>query len=226
MFGELKKLKIEAYEKIECQGTPVREFSVMFNPSGYTRKYEVEYEQAQGKGTTGTAQKFGRIKPQEFSFEFVFDGTGACAEKKDVSAEIDSFLTVAGKMSGDIHRPMYLKLFWGALMAKCVLKSADISYSLFNSYGFPLRAKVTAAFSEVIDDKLRTAEEGKNSPDLTHSREVLPGDTLPLMAYRIYGDPSYYLDIARFNNIADFRALEPGTTVLFPPLKTGKGAAR
>lgn len=225
MFGELKKLRIEAYDKIECQGPPLYVFPVMFNPSGYTRKYEVEYDSDQGKGTTGSTQKFGRVKPQDYTFELVFDGTGTCAPKIDVTAEIETFLMVAGKMNGEKHRPHYLKLFWGSLVAKCVLKSADISYNLFNSYGMPLRAKVAASFSEFVDDKLRTAEEGKKSPDLTHSRAVLPGDTLPLMAYRIYGDPSYYLEVARFNALTDFRNLTVGTSIQFPPLKNGKREA-
>ena len=49
------------------------------------------------------------------------------------------------------------------------------------------------------------------------------GDTLPLMCYRIYGEPKHYLSIARINNINNFRSLEPGINLQFPPIdKTGK----
>jgi len=114
---------------------------------------------------------------------------------------------------------MYLKISWGKLISKCVLKNAEISYSLFNSDGSPLRAKVKATFSENVEDTLRVAEERNNSPDLTHYRTVTQGDNLPLMSNRIYGDASYYIQVARFNNLSNFRKLEVGQRLLFPPIK-------
>ena len=218
MDGELKKMKIEAFKGIDY-GDKVDEFIVMFNPSTYSQKYEIEYEQAQGQGTTGSTQKFGRIKPQDYSFEFVFDGTGVSSEKKDVSASIERFFEVTGKINSDIHRPLYLQISWGHLISRCVLKSAEVTYNLFKPDGYPLRARVKAVFSENVDDTLRTAEEGKNSPDLTHYRVVKEGDNLPLMAYRIYKDPSYYLKVARVNRLNNFRDLEVGTQIQFPPVK-------
>ncbi|MDH3974152.1 MAG: LysM peptidoglycan-binding domain-containing protein [Deltaproteobacteria bacterium] len=217
MTGELKKLKIEAYKEITYD-TQVDEFVVMFNPSTYSQKYEVEYKAEQGQGTTGSTQKLGKIKPQEYSFEFVFDGTGASSEEVDVADEIEWFLETCGKINSETHRPLYLRIRWGHLLSDCVLKSAEVTYNLFKPDGFPLRAKVKAVFSENIDDTLRTAEEGKNSPDLTHYRVVKEGDTLPLMTYRIYGDLSYYRDVARVNKLANFRELEVGMTLQFPPI--------
>lgn len=218
MSGELKKLKIEAFNSIEYQ-EKVDEFSVMFNPATFSQNYEVVYTAAQGQGTTGSTQQFGSIKPQEYRFEFVFDGTGVSSEKKDVSKEIERFLKVTGKIDSETHRPNFLQISWGNLISKCVLKSAEITYNLFKPDGYPLRAKVNATFAENIDDTLRTAEEGRESSDLTHHRTVQEGDTLPLMTYRIYGDSSYYLQVAQVNNLTNFRKLEAGTTLRFPPLK-------
>ncbi len=217
MTGELRKMILEAYDSLDYT-SKVGEFELMFNPSTYQQKYEVEYEEAQGQGTTGSAQKFARIKPQEYSFEFIFDGTGVSSEKKDVSEMIEEFLDLTARNNGDIHRPNYLQITWGNLISRCILKSANITYNLFKPDGFPLRAKINASFSENIDDTLRVAEEGNSSPDLTHFRTVREGDTLPLMTARIYGDPAYYLEVARMNGLDDFRALEPGTTIRFPPL--------
>jgi hypothetical protein len=39
------------------------------------------------------------------------------------------------------------------------------------------------------------------------------------MCYRIYGSTGYYLEVAAINGIDNFRNLEPGTRVLFPPLE-------
>jgi len=219
MNGELKKMTIKAYKDIEYNKPAADPFEVMFNPANYNERYEVEYEEGQGQGTTGSTQKFKRIKPQEYSFDFVFDGTGVSGEKKNVSDEVERFMAVTGKINSEIHRPLFLQILWGTLMTHCVLKSADITYDLFKSDGTPLRAKIKAAFAVNIGDTLRTAEEGLNSPDLTHYRIVQEGDTLPLMSYRIYGDSGHYLDVARINGLTNFRHLAVGSTLFFPPLK-------
>jgi len=221
MEGELKKLTIESFKKIDY-ADKLDEFAVMFNPTSYGQKYEVEYEDASGKGTSGSEQKFSRIKPQDYTFEFIIDGTGVSAGKEEVDEVIKHFLKVTAEVVSDTHRPPYLKLRWGQLIVDCILKSTDITYTLFKPDGYPLRAKINATFSEIIEDQKRTAQEGFNSPNLTHYRQVQEGDTLPLMTYRIYGDASYYLEVARFNRLTDFRNLQVGTTVMFPPLKQQK----
>lgn len=219
MEGKLKKMVIEAYKEADYSGSPAQTFTVMFNPNTYTQKYEVEYEARQGQGDSGSPQVFGSIKPQEYNFEFLFDGTGTAADKVEVQDVVEAFLTVTGKLDGEIHRPMYLKIAWGALISKCVLKSAEITYTLFKPDGYPLRAKVKATFSENIEDALRVAEERKSSPDLTHIRVVKQGDHLSLMAQQMYGDPKYYLQVAQVNNLKNYRKLEIGVSLIFPPLK-------
>ena len=57
----------------------------------------------------------------------------------------------------------------------------------------------------------------KSSPDLTHLREVGAGDTLPLMANRIYGNSADYIKVAKYNNLKAFRQLIPGQKLFFPP---------
>ncbi len=219
MSGELKKLLIEAYKEPDYSGAAADSFTVMFNPTSFSQKYEVEYEDRQGAGDSASPQIFGKIKPQEYSFEFLFDGTGTASEKVDVQQTVERFLTVTGKLEGEIHRPMYLKISWGALLSKCVLKSAETTYTLFKPDGYPLRAKVKATFAENVEDALRVAEERKSSPDLTHRRVVRQGDHLSLMCHRIYGNPNYYLEIARVNGLKNYRRLQVGQVLLFPPVK-------
>lgn len=223
--GELKKMMIEAYRKADYSGSAVETFSVMFNPNTYTQKYEVEYQDRQGQGDTGSPQVFGKIKPQEYTFEFLFDGTGAVLPKIDVQETVERFLTVTGKHDGEIHRPKYLKLAWGSLISKCVLKSGEITYTLFKPDGYPLRAKVKATFAENIEDALRVAEERKSSPDLTHVHEVKAGEHLSLLAHQYYGEASRYLQVARFNNLKNYRRLTIGQKLAFPPIKTGAEAS-
>ncbi|OYT12715.1 MAG: hypothetical protein B6I19_08930 [Bacteroidetes bacterium 4572_114] len=219
MAGPLKKMIIEAHRQADYSDSAVETFTVMFNPTSYTQKYELEYQDEQGAGTTGSPQVFGKIKPQDYTFELVFDGTGAVVKETDVHKEVEHFLKVTGKHDGEIHRPFYLLLSWGKLSVKCVLKSAEITYNLFKSNGDPLRAKVKAVFSENIEETLRVAKERKSSPDLTHVRMVKDKTTLPSMAFQIYGDPSYYFQMAGANKLKHFRSLATGTELSFPPVK-------
>jgi hypothetical protein len=39
------------------------------------------------------------------------------------------------------------------------------------------------------------------------------------MCQQIYGDPRYYLQVARFNGLKNYRRLAVGQELLFPPLK-------
>ena len=112
-----------------------------------------------------------------------------------------------------------MKLAWGSLISKCVLKSAEVTYTLFKPDGYPLRAKAKATFAENIEDALRVAEERKSSPDLTHIRTVRQGDHLSLMSQQLYGDPSYYIQVAVFNKLKNYRRLEVGQKLRFPPIR-------
>ena len=95
----------------------------------------------------------------------------------------------------------------------------SIEFKLFGSDGTPLRAVAKTKFKGTVEDDLRVAKENNNSPDLTHIRIVNLGDTLPLMTYRIYGDSKYYLEVAKANNLNQFRKLEVGQKIMFPPIE-------
>lgn len=217
--GTLEKLVIRAYEAPDYSGQPVGEFQAFINPNEITLSYEMEYDAAQGAGTTGSRMEFKKVKPGDMSLTFFIDGTGATGTAVDVQERIQSFQTVTG-YNGNIHRPNYLKVAWGTLQVKrCVLKSATIAYKLFRPDGVPLRAVITANFTDNSDDQTRVAMAQDQSPDLTHVRLVKAGDTLPALCTQIYGDPRFYLEVARANGIDDFRRLSPGTRIVFPPVE-------
>jgi len=216
--GGLKKILIEAYKDPEYNEKDSMDFTAMFNPEQYAVKYEVESDDTSGSGTSGAAPTFKRLKPQDLALDFTVDGTGATGEIVDVNSKIEKFLKVAYEYQGDQHRPRYLKIIWGTLIFKCVLKSANITFNLFSPDGTPLRAKIAATFNGFIEDKLRAAKEESSSPDLTHLRTVKDGDTLPLMTYRIYGDSKYYYHVAEANDLKNLKKLKTGQQLYFPPL--------
>jgi hypothetical protein len=217
--GRLEKLLIKAYEKPDYTGQSIDEFQAFVNPSEITLSYEMEYDAAQGSGTTNSRMNFKKMKPGDMSLTFFIDGTGANGNLVDVQQQVEKFQTVTG-YNGNIHRPNYLKVTWGTLQVKrCVLKGASIAYKLFKPDGVPLRAVITANFTDNSDDETRVALAQDQSPDLLHLRLIKAGDNLPSLCFEIYGDPAYYLEVARANNIDNFRNLIPGTKVFFPPLE-------
>jgi hypothetical protein len=217
--GTLEKLLILAYTTPDYSGSPLSQFESYVNPNEITLAYEMEYDAAQGAGTTGSRMNFKKQKPGDLALVFFIDGTGANGNLIDVQQKIEEFQTVTG-YNGDIHRPNYLKVSWGTLTVKrCVLKSASIAYKLFQPNGIPLRAVISASFTDNSDDTTRVAMAQDQSPDLTHLRIFKAGDKLPTLCNEIYGTPHLYLQVAQANGIDDFRNIPPGTQVFFPPLQ-------
>ena len=217
--GELERLKIQAFKAPDYGGSPIDTFEAYVNPAEITLAWEMEYDSGQGAGSTGSRMDFKKVKPGDLTLVFFLDGTGANGRPLDVQQKVESFQTVTG-YNGDIHRPNYLKVMWGKIQVKrCVLKSASIVYKLFKPSGVPLRAVITAVFTDTSDDQTRVALAQDSSPDLTHVRIVHAGETLAALCTAIYGDPYYAPKVASANVLDGFRHLAPGTRVVFPPLE-------
>lgn len=218
--GMLEKLQLRAYSKPDyAQSSLVGTFDAYVNPNELTIAYEMEYDSAQGSGTTGSRMDFKKVKPGDLSLVFFLDGTGANGVKIDVQTQIEKFQTITG-YNGDIHRPNYLLVAWGTIQVKrCVLKSASIAYKLFKPDGTPLRAAISATFVDAVQDQTRVALAQDSSPDLTHVRVLRAGETLAGLCQQIYGDPTLYLKVARANQLDSVRRVPAGTRVRFPPLQ-------
>ncbi len=175
--GTLEKIKIETYSDDKYKSKGSEEFVALFNPNKYSLKYEIEQNEKQGAGTSPSAPSFAKMKSQEIDLEFLLDGTGVTGETIDVQKKVDEFLKAAYEFKGDKHKPRYLRIWWGkAFVFDCVLKAADVNYTLFQPSGIPLRAKyhicfkgakyTAAKFSNFVNDELRKRKTNKRS-DIT-----------------------------------------------------------
>ena len=221
---KLEKLKIKVFSKRQrMSGDLVDTIEAMFNPESYSLQYVNAFNARQGIDTSATELQYQASEPSELSLKLMIDGTGAIDKgqtgaQQSVSEQVKRFRRLTLEMNGDIHEPNYLIVFWGHLNFKCRLASVDIKYDLFDRSGNPIRAELDTHFIKDIDNTERVQEENKGSPDLTHVRIVRNGDTLPLLTQSVYGDDSYYLEVARFNQLNNFRSLEVGSHILFPPI--------
>lgn len=218
----LIKLKISAFSDPECVSGATGSFDAMFNPSTLTRSYEVKYYESNVIGENDVSQIFAGMAGDSMSIKLLADGTGVVplpSGATNVDDYIDKIKKVIYSYQGDKHRPNILKVEWGSIAFICICKKIEIKSTLFNEDGSILRAEIGLSLSKSVDFKTKAKEAKKNSPDLTHVRTVKAGDSLPLMTYRIYGDSSYYLEVARINNLRSVQDIKPGDQVYFPPLK-------
>lgn len=236
--GTLVKMTIFAYIDIERRipaNPPL--FKVMYNPNKYSRQYQADFYQRRQLGDPNPQQVYSGIQNQTYNFELVVDGTNASPPaglesftsiaSKNVRDRVDDFLKLAGAYQGDLHRPNYLKLVWGtSFTLSCVLASATIDYTLFNSVGIPLRAKISATFTEGVDPNQSQLINRPQSPDLTELQQVEEQDNLGLMSFEAYDDPQYYIQVARHNGLKNFRRLRVGNTLEFPPIRLNNGGQR
>jgi hypothetical protein len=221
--GSLAKLEIEAYEDeafLKRSADSANPMLVPINPETYTESLSVEFTEEQAAGGTGQSNSFNRDKGVSLSLTLLFDGTGAIPEsrRRTVAEQIGDLRRLGLKINGRTHTPNFLQLTWGTMVFKGRMKSLRIEYTLFNPDGSPLRAKATADFIGFRDNLDGRAALNRSSPDLTHIVRVMPGDSLPLMCWRVYGDSRHYPEVARVNGLGSFRRLVVGSDLVFPPL--------
>jgi len=231
---KLEKLKIEAFGKRErTAASSLGTFEAMFNPSTVTQRYGNRYAQGQGATAGMNVARFANVLPASLQLQLLLDGTGVdqiglltlFGKNKTVGDRIDEFLKLAYRINKDVHEPNFLKVTWGKFNRhlngdgfRGRLESASINYTSFERDGSPMRAQLDLAIT--ADDAEDRQASGLNlsSPDLTHSRTVRTGDTLPLLTADIYGTPQHMVEVARANDLDQFRTLEPGRELLFPPI--------
>jgi hypothetical protein len=195
-------------------------FVAMFNPDSFSIKEEIEWTPDCSIGKDKGDHKYVRVKPRSFTLEFMLDGTGVNTNgvKIPVTAQVSLFRAVTTNVRGDIHRPPYLMVQYGTFINTCVLNSSEVTYTMFDIFGFPIRAKISATFTERDLGVLSDILDMLSSPDLTRQVTVNEGDLLPLLTYNTYNNQNYYLQVAKVNRIKNFRKLQAGTKLVFPPV--------
>ena len=222
-LGKLEKLKIIAFKNADYSDPPEEQqtFTAMLNPETYTLDYKVEYQDGQGQGTSSSQQRFSVKKPENFDCEIFLENSGIIDgnPRESIEDDITELRDLLLKYEGDIHEPKHFQVLWGSLLFKGRCTGLNINFKLFNPDGKPIRAVCKVSFTGSVEDNLRTAEERRESPDMTHYRLIKSGDTLPMLCYKIYGNSGYYLQVAQVNKLPSFRNLPVGTTIFFPPVE-------
>lgn len=187
-------------------------FEFMFDATGASPP-------ATDKPGTATSTNKGAIdRDSAVSAIDLINASGDKPGQLHVDDAIKQFFKMTINRKGETHKPYNLQLNWGAFEFRGFLDSATTNYKLFNSSGLPIRATVNATFAESLSKREQTTATNQGSPDITHVRIVEEGDTLPLISERVYGDSALYLEIARINQITNFRKLKKGQKIILPKI--------
>lgn len=218
----MDKLKLTTYKDEMYSipnGSPI---TVQINPQTLDWQKGIQYKEEKQMGSPENTSKFDRYGEETLSFEIQIDCTGVIPYGNPTDTAYDKVKDLENSLytyKGNIHRPAYVVITWGSSIFKGQLKTFNTNYTLFNSSGQPLRAKVHLAFSHFISEKEKQKKASKSSPDMSHLITVQEGDTLANLCQQIYGNSLLLDEVARINNLGTFRQLQPGTTLLFPHLK-------
>ena len=244
--GKLEKMHVVVLIESKDKKTPPKTspaaedaYQVQINPESYSINHRVHYERNNPPGSPDSDAKFDHVSPTTLDFTIIFDGTGVVPppagpldnvplvgaiaslfsddKEFDVMKEITKFMKVVYKYDEKEHKPRKVRLTWGRQTYDGVLTTITFNYKLFKPDGTPLRVEARVSFDSSHPDIIVESENKTSSPDLTHVRTVLAGDTLPLMTNTIYGTSKYYIEVARNNKIFNFRKLKEGRTVFFHP---------
>lgn len=225
--GQLGKMRMIFYYNADLPGIGVP-YTPMYNPTSFSVSHAVTYDEAEKDTVGDMPKKFKNATPRSLSMELFFDGTGASPSSTDVLSNavavntvdirIQAFLKLAYQVSGANHKTSYVMVIWGTFIMTGVLKSANVTYTMFDTNGRPLRAKVNIVIEESISNSLIGKILKLFSPDLSKSHTVVAGDELALLCFKEYGDASLYTKVAEVNGLKNYRKLKPGMELLFPPI--------
>lgn len=197
-------------------------FLAMFNPENITIREQLVWHENNPPGAEGSDPTYTKTQPRTFTLEFTIDGTGVNTNgvKIPVTAQVLLFRSATTHIAGVLHRPPYLLVQYGLFISTCVINSSSVTYTMFDMFGLPIRAKISATFTERTVSGLSNVLNMLSSPDLTHKITVKEGDLLPYLTYQTYNNQNYYLQVAKVNKLKNFRKLQAGSTLVFPPISS------
>ena len=217
---QLAKLAIQPFSDQEFRRPAGPPWLALFNPTqlAFTRKNT--YRNTRSTGASAPDTSYAGGEPDQITLDLFFDGTGVSETAEGVAVRIEGLLQLA-RLQSETHQPYYLHAHWGRFDFRGVLTQADVTYTLFDRTGQPLRATVKVTLQEVVAPEVRSATERTTSPDLYQTWLVSEGDRLDVIAHEVYGDAAWWRPLAQANRVTNPRRLDVGSVLMLPPVEHG-----
>jgi hypothetical protein len=220
----LEKVIIRAFANNNLTGPQVGDFVLPINPENMTRNFKIERDNSQAGGNQHNSSKYDKTKSEDLKFDFILDNTNTVENYYyggiPVPTQIGSFLSVAYDLKSDTHQPNKVKIIWGKdFVFDCVLESLNITYNLFSLSGEVLRAKLSVSFTGFVSNEKRVRIEGKLDGALTKVVPLLSEERITDVTQKVYQNKNLFMQVAKINNIVNFRGLIPGNNLTLPPIE-------
>lgn len=187
---------------------------VMFNPEEYSLSRDNNFASQAIPGLSSPILQFVHGNLRTLDMELFFDTYEARRDVRDETQKVVGLLDI----DPELHAPPILVVSWASLQFRCVLAKASQKFVLFLPDGRPVRARVSASFSEFVDPAREAREVKRQTSSFSKAHAVVDGETLAAIAGRFYENPQMWRPIALENGIDDPRDLTAGQTLLIPPL--------
>lgn len=210
----LEKAKIKVF-----RGSGTEEIPVLFNPEEYAINKDNNLAVQGIPGLSGPIVQFVNGNLRTLEMELFFDTWDKSAiPKKDVRRTFTDKIVGLMEIDPELHCPPLLLVSWSSLQFRCVLARVNQKFTMFDSDGRPVRARLTCTFNEVIDPEQESRAVNRQTADFSKTHVVIQGEELSVIATKFYNDPLAWRPIAIANGLDNPREIFTGQSLLIPSL--------
>lgn len=203
-------------------GAKIKDVDFQFNPTQLTLSKSASWATNIAPEYRDAAMpQFHGANPYTMSLQIFLDASskpGDTSVQQNVEALLSCCEVTDQSISAKQPSTPWVQFQWGSFKTvnfTAYVESVQATYTMFNPSGTPMRATCDLTITQI---PLLTKGQNPTSGALEASRthRLMAGDTLPLLAWREYGDPTAWRAIAEANGIDDPLRLDVGTEVLIP----------
>lgn len=195
------------------------DIELCFNPTEYQVQKANAFAVIAIPGLEAPPVQFIRGESEKLSVELLADTTDS---GEDVRTRYTDPIRALLDLDPILCAPPIVDFHWDQGLFTGVVENVTFAFQLFDPDGVPLRAKISLTLMEYrpLLQQVVTKAAGIGASYL-----VQAGETLSSIAARTIGDATQWRELAKANDIADARTLEPGVVLAIPKrssLKLGK----
>lgn len=198
----------------KVQPAQADKIAVMFNPEEYTLSKEINYARVGVPGLNSPVLQFVHGNLQTLEMELFLDTYELKTDVRIRTKQVTDLLTI----DPQTHAPPVLLFTWSSLSFICVIGKVTQRFVMFLPDGTPVRARLQVTFNEFADPLLQAMAQKNETADYTKLHVVSEGETLSVIAARLYDNPQLWRPIALVNGLDDPRQLTVGQQLVVPNL--------
>ncbi len=211
-------------QKLSIEPDTGDRFEVLFNPNEYTISDGAQWGE-QSRQRSRPILQFTASQRKSLSMTLFLDSSETDEDVRSHTRKVAALL----KVDRNADRPPICTINWGTESSTIphdadfpfigVLKTLRQQFIYFNSDGVPLRAKLTAEFTqfELPEDELKREQRRHSFPAKTYT--AIMGDSLSGIAGNLWKDPRLWRLIAKENKIDNPRDIQAGQVLIIPAIK-------